>query len=67
MTLEDLIHHSILDERTVRPREVHKNVTVYVDEVIDTGEIVLSWRRQPDTEDEFIDPVEPIDGVRIIN
>ena len=67
MTLEDLIYHSILDERKVRPREIHKNVTVYVDEVIDTGEIVLSWRRQLDTEDELIDPVEPIDGVRIIN
>ena len=68
MTLEDLIRHSIVDERIVRPREVHKNVTVYVDENIETGEIILSWARQPDTEDELIDPIEDVPGgLRIIN
>ena len=30
MTLEDLIRHSIVDERIVRPREVHKNVTDFL-------------------------------------
>lgn len=56
------------EPEVVRTREIHRNVTVYVDENIETGEIILSWSRQPDTEDELIDPIEDVPGgLRIIN
>lgn len=56
------------DNTMLRPREIHRNVTVYVDENTETGEIVLSWSRQPDTEDELIDPIDDVPGyIRVIN
>ena len=65
---EQFISTSTVSENMLRPREIHRNVTVYVDEDMKTHEIVLSWSRQPDTEDELIDPIEDVPGgLRIIN
>lgn len=62
------ISEASVEPGVVRTREIHKNVTVYVDENIETGEIILSWSRQLDTEDELIDPIEDVPGgLRIIN
>ena len=40
-----------LDPNVYRDVEMYKNVTVIISENIDTGEMTVSWKRQPDTED----------------
>lgn len=50
-----------LDPNIYKDIEVWGNVTVYVSENVDTGEISLSWKRQPNTVDLFNtdDEVDP--------
>ena len=38
-----------LDPNIYKDVEMYKNVTVIISENIDTGEMVVSWKRQPDT------------------
>lgn len=40
-----------LDPNVYKDVEMYKNVTVIISENIDTHEMVVSWKRQPDTED----------------
>lgn len=39
-----------LDSNIYRDVEMYKNATVIVSENINTGEMVCSWKRQPNTE-----------------
>ena len=39
-----------LDPNVYKDVEMYKNVTVIISENIDTGEMIVSWKRQPDTE-----------------
>ena len=39
-----------LDPNVYKDVEMYKNVTVIISENIDTGEMVVSWKRQPVTE-----------------
>ena len=40
-----------LDPHIYKDVEMYKNVTVIVSKNLDTGEMVCSWKRQPNTED----------------